>query len=169
MQKFQLGLLLILGLFLGGCGNPAPKHMGKRFQSVPETKAKIVQRGEHREACAICGMHLATFYKTNHAATLKNGSKRQYCSLHCVVHDNEINKTDLANLQVIDAKTLRFIPALNAYYVVGSNRPATMSKTSKYAFAKQSDAKSFAKTYGGKLMKFYDAYDIATKDFTRRR
>jgi len=168
MKKFWLTLLLISGLLLSGCGNPSPKHMGKRFQSVPENKAKIIQKGEHKESCAICGMHLATFYKTNHAATLKDGSKRQYCSLHCVVHDNEINKTDLINLKVVDAKTLKFIPALNAYYVVGSNKPATMSKTSKYAFAKKSDAQAFAKANGGKVMKFYEAYDIATKDFRRR-
>jgi nitrous oxide reductase accessory protein NosL len=70
---------------------------------------------------------------------------------------------------VVDAKTLCFIPALSAYYVVGSNKPATMSKTSKYAFAKKSDAQAFAKAYGGKVMKFYDAYKVATKDFTRRR
>jgi len=168
MKQFKLILILLSGLLLSGCGNPSPKHMGKRFQSVPESKAKIVQKGEQKEACAICGMHLATFYKTNHAATLKDGSKRQYCSLHCVVHDNEINKTDLINLKVVDTKTLRFIPALSAYYVVGSNKPATMSKTSKYAFAKKSDAQAFAKTNGGKVMKFYEAYDVATKDFRRR-
>jgi nitrous oxide reductase accessory protein NosL len=168
MKQTWLTITLFLGLLLSGCGEATPKHMGKRFQSVPESKAKIVQKGENRDACAICGMHLATFYKTNHAATLKDGSKRQYCSLHCVVHDNEINKTDLANLKVVDAKTLRFIPALSAYYVVGSRKPATMSKTSKYAFAKKSDAEAFAKANGGKIMKFYDAYGVATRDFGRR-
>jgi len=167
MQRFWLTLLLILGLLLSGCGDPAPKQMGKRFQSVPKAKAKLVQKGPHKSSCAICGMNLPTFYKTNHAATLKDGSKRQYCSLHCVVHDNEINKTDLINLTVVDAKTLKFIPALHAYYVVGSNKPATMSRTSKYAFAKASDAKAFAKANGGKVMKFYDAYAVATKDFRR--
>jgi nitrous oxide reductase accessory protein NosL len=169
MKQTWLIVTILLGLLLNGCGEATPKQMGKRFQSVPESQAKIVQKGEKRDACTICGMHLATFYKTNHAATLKDGSRRQYCSLHCVVHDNEINKTDLANLKVVDAKTLRFVPALSAYYVVGSSKPATMSKTSKYAFAKKSDAQAFAKAYGGKVMKFYDAYEVATKDFTRRK
>jgi len=169
MKPITLTLLLVLGVLLSGCGDPAPKQMGERFQSVPRSKAKIVQKGEHKASCAICGMHLATFYKTNHAATLRDGTKRQYCSLHCVVHDNEINKTDLINLKVVDAKTLKFIPALSAYYVVGSSKPATMSRVSKYAFAKKRDAEAFAKAYGGKVMKFYDAYEVATKDFTRRR
>ena len=164
-------LTLFAMLFiLSGCNtSPAPTHMGKRFQSVPLSKAHLVQKGEKRTTCAICGMNLPQFYKTNHVATLKDGSKRQYCSLHCVVHDNEINKTDLINLKVVDAKTLKLIPAQNAYYVVGSNKPGTMSRVSKYAFAKKSDAQAFAKANGGEIMKFYDAYRIATKDFSRRR
>ena len=31
------------------------------------------------------------------------------------------------------------------------------------------NAKAFAKEFGGKVMKFYDAYDVATKDFTGKR
>jgi len=165
ISLFIIGLLLI-----SGCtSSPSPKHIGKDFRSVPTTKAHIYQKGEHKNSCAICGMNLPRFYKTNHLATTKDGSKKQYCSLHCVVYDNEFNKTDLINLKVVDTKTLKFIPALKAYYVVGSSKPATMSKTSKYAFASKKDAISFANRYGGKVMKFYDAYDVATKDFTRKR
>jgi len=162
---FIIGLLLITGCET----SPTPKHMGKDFRSVPATKAHIYQKGQHKESCAICGMNLAKFYKTNHLATLTNKSKRQYCSLHCVVYDNEFNKTDLINLKVVDAKTLKFIPAITAYYVVGSSKPATMSKTSKYAFARKKDAIEFSKKYGGKIMQFYDAYEVATKDFTNKR
>ena len=108
------------------------------------------------------------FYKTNHAADTKDGTK-QYCSIHCVVQDNEMNKTDLKNLRVVDVTSLKFTQALEAYYVVGSSKPATMSKTSKYAFAKEEDAKAFAKEFGGKIMKFYDTYSVATKDFTGKQ
>ncbi len=167
-MKNLLLLLLFATLVFNACSDTAtPKQMTKRFQSVPKTKAVIVQKGEHKADCAICGMHLASFYKTNHAATTKAGVKKQYCSLHCVVHDNEINKTDLTNLKVVDTHTLKLIPALSAYYVVGSSKPATMSKVSKYAFAKKSDAKEFSQKFGGKVMKFYDAYDVAIKDFTK--
>jgi nitrous oxide reductase accessory protein NosL len=136
-----------------------------RFQSVPMDKATILQK---EKSCAICGMKLPMFYKTNHAADTKDGTK-QYCSIHCVVHDNEMNKTDLKNLRVVDVTTLKFTPALEAYYVVGSSKPATMSKTSKYAFAKEEDAKAFAKANGGKVMRFYDAYSVSTKDFTGKQ
>jgi len=110
-------------------------------------------------------MDLPTFYKTNHASISKENMVRQYCSLHCVVHDNEINRTDLYDLKVVDVTTLKFIPAQSAFYVVGSNREATMSNFSKYAFAKRKDADLFVKEYGGYVMNFYDAYTIAMQDF----
>jgi len=167
MFKSLLSLAWVL-LLLGCTSSPEPKSMTKRFQSVPESKAHILQKGEHKSSCSICGMHLASFYKTNHVATTFVGNKtKQYCSLHCVVHDNELNKTDLTNLRVVDTHTLKFIPALKAYYVVGSSKPATMSKVSKYAFANKHDAKAFQKKFGGEIMKFYDAYNVAIKDFKK--
>ncbi len=168
MRKIWLLIPIMIGLLGSGCAkeaagvaSPANKV---RFQSVPQEKAIILQSGKEKEACAICGMHLPTFYKTNHVAQTKDGTK-QYCSLHCVVYDNEINKTDLANLKVVDAHTLKMIDALKAYYVVGSKKPATMSRISKYAFATKAEAEAFAKENGGKVMAFYDAYDVAKKDF----
>jgi nitrous oxide reductase accessory protein NosL len=68
---------------------------------------------------------------------------------------------------VVDTKTLQFIPALKAYYVVGSSKPATMSRISKYAFKSKADAEDFAKKYGGRVVGFYDAYDVAIKDFVK--
>ena len=166
---FRVILAILAIWMMSGCSDVSPKRMNDTFRSVPISKAKIYQSGKHKDSCAICGMNLPKFYKTNHLATLKDGSKRQYCSLHCVVYDNEFNKTDLLNLKVVDAKTLKLVPALKAYYVVGSSKPATMSRVSKYAFAKKSDAIAFAKQNGGKVMKFYDAYAEATKDFSKRR
>ena len=160
--------IMIIGFLFFGCAEDASivkSTVNKtRFQTVSVDKAILLQTGKEKASCAICGMHLPTFYKTNHAADTKSGIK-QYCSLHCVVKDNEINKTDLSNLRVVDTNSLKMISALEAYYVVGSSKPATMSHVSKYAFAKKSEAEEFAKSFGGKLMKFYDAYDVAKRDF----
>lgn len=160
---------IFIALLFIGCANTATavkSNMNRtRFQTVPVEKAILLQKSS---SCAICGMHLPTFYKTNHAADTTTGTK-QYCSLHCVVEDNELNKTDLKNLRVVDTNSLKFIPALDAFYVVGSSKPATMSRVSKYAFSTKSDAEAFSKKFGGKVMKFYDAYDVATKDFTGKR
>ncbi len=172
MKKLILLLGVLVSVFFIGCtSSTASKNMSinkVRFQSVSNKEAIILQKGKEKDSCVICGMNLAKFYKTNHAADTKEGTK-QYCSIHCVIKDNEINKTDLKNLRVVDVASLQFIPALNAYYVVGSSKPATMSSISKYAFKNKVDADKFAKDFGGKVMKFYDAYDIGGKDFTQKR
>ena len=43
--------------------------------------------------------------------------------------------------------------------------PGTMTRYSKYAFAKRKDADAFAKKHGGHVMNFYDAYTVAIQDF----
>lgn len=155
--------------FLNGCANVSssnpPLHITPKFQTVAATNAMILQKGQSKTSCVVCGMHLPDFYKTNHASVQKDGTVRQYCSLHCLVYDNEINKIDLYDVKVVDTATLKFIEAQSAFYVVGSNKPATMSHISKYAFEKRSDADAFAKLYGGNVMNFYDAYTVTMKDF----
>jgi predicted HTH transcriptional regulator len=158
-------------LLLLGCTTTqttTEKHSQTRYQSVNEKEATLVQKGKQKNYCIICGMDLKIFYKTSHTAETKNKTKKQYCSLHCVVHDNEINKTDLLNLKVVDTNTLKLIPANSAFYVVGSSKPATMSSTSKYAFSKKADAKKFSKQFGGKVKNFYNTYTIAMKDFSHK-
>jgi len=161
-------LVSIFAVFLFvGCTDSStatPKSSKARFQTVPAKQTTLIQKGKDKESCVICGMNLPTFYKTNHAAETKTGTKKQYCSLHCVVHDNEINKTDLLNLKVVDTNSLKFIRADKAFYVVGSSKPGTMSRTSKYAFAKKSEAEAFSKKFGGKIMNFYDTYTVSMKD-----
>ena len=170
MKSITLLVSIFAMLLFVGCADSStatPKSSKARFQTVPAGQAKLVQKGKDRESCVICGMNLPTFYKTSHAAETKTGTKKQYCSIHCVVHDNEINKTDLLNLKVVDTNSLKFISAHKAFYVVGSSKPGTMSRTSKYAFAKKSDAEAFAKKFGGKIMNLNDAYTAAMKDSYR--
>ena len=140
------------------------KSMHMRFQSVPFEKAIILQKGENKLHCVNCGMKLPMFYKTNHAAIV-NGKQKQYCSIHCLAKDIISNKK-VENMKVVDNATLKFIPVEKAFYVVGSKKPATMSKISKYAFGTKEAAQKFAKKYGGKVMTFKEALEIAKKDFT---
>ncbi|MEA3497500.1 MAG: nitrous oxide reductase accessory protein NosL [Campylobacterota bacterium] len=136
----------------------------KMFQSVPFKDATLLQAGENKTSGIVCGMNLPKFYKTNHSATL-DGKVRQYCSIHCIYEDLIINKLPLKNIQVVDIKNLKFIDAAKAFYVVGSKKRATMSITSKYAFSNIKDANSFIKKYGGNIVTFDEALNIAKKDF----
>ena len=138
----------------------------KMFQTVNPSEATLVQTSKSKKFCPICGMTLPMFYKTNHSAS-HNGEAKQYCSVHCVVEDTEINKSDLKDVKVVDVTSLKFINADTATYVVGSKKKGTMSMVSKYAFANKSDAEKFAKEFGGKTMSYGEAYSEAKKDFPK--
>ncbi len=172
--KLMLKLILIsLSLvIITGCSSIAPKKVAsskvkktthKRFQSVSKEEAILLQKGKNREYCHICGMNLVKFYKTSHAAK-ENGVEHQYCSIHCLSKDIK-DGAQLENPQVVDVSSLKFIPVTEAYYVVGSKKPATMSRVSKYAFKSLADAKAFQAQNGGKIVDFYSAWQIAKKDF----
>lgn len=134
------------------------------FQSVPLEKAILLQEGEHKLSGVLCGMNLPMYYKTNHSATL-DGKVRQYCSMHCLAKDLLIKNLPLLNMQVVDVESLQFIEASKAFYVLGSSKRGTMSRTSKYAFEKKENANAFAAKYGGTIVSFEEALKVARKDF----
>ena len=133
------------------------------FQTVDEKDAILVQDGKNRQYCVICGMDLIKFYKTSYAATY-NEKEHQYCSIHCL-SDHLGEGIELKNPKVVDVTTLKLIPVLEAYYVVGSSKKGTMSKISKYAFSSLKAAEIFQSKYGGEVMDFYGALEKAKEDF----
>ncbi len=162
MRKLLLACL-VLGAMLTSSVMAKSKHM--MYQAVPMSKVQLLQSGKEKAYCPNCGMTLRMFYKTNHAAMV-NGKEKQYCSMHCLAEDavKGLNPTDI---KVVDNSTLKFIPVSKAYYVVGSKKPATMSKVSKYAFGTKAAAEKFAKEYGGKVMKFDQAFAMAKKAYKK--
>ena len=154
----------------GKCGaamksQAKPKKMMKMFQTVPASKATILQKGDAKMFCPECGMALPMFYKTNHAATI-DGKTKQYCSLHCLVEDMK-KGSNPKDIKVVDVESLKFIDAEKAYYVVGSGKKGTMTTVSKYAFANKVHAETFAKENGGKVTDFSGALKAAEKDFNK--
>lgn len=152
----------------GKCGSKMetaqPKKMKKMFQTVSAEEATLLQEGDAKTFCPNCGMALPMYYKTNHAATV-DGKVKQYCSIHCLSEDIE-KGFNLKDIKVVDVRSLKFIDAEKAYYVVGSGKHGTMTMTSKYAFADKSDAEAFAKENGGELMDFASALKKAQEDFS---
>lgn len=161
---YKLAILGAVALLFIGCGTE--KNINAKsgmFQSVLEEEATLVQEGKNRRYCSRCGMDLVKYYKTSHSAT-HNGSSYQYCSIHCL-EDHLGEGIELKNPKVVDVNSLKFIDSTKAYYVVGSQKRATMSKISKYAFEKESDAKVFQAEFGGEVVDFYKALEIAKQDF----
>lgn len=127
------------------------------FRNVPHENVKLLQEGKNKKYCPICGMTLPFFYKTNHSATHK-GKNKHYCSIVCMVRDAIENNKTLTDFKAVDANTLQWIDSKDAYFVVGSSKPATMSHISKYAFKNKKDAQKFAKKYGGEIMRFDELF-----------
>lgn len=166
---FFLGVNMYTGYVFKTYGKASSGHENhggseKLFQSVPADKTILLQSTKNKKSCATCGMTLSNSYKANHAAK-QNGEIKQFCSMHCLAQEISINKTELKDLQTVDAKSLKFINAKEAYYVLGSKQRGIMTKSSKFAFADKNDALDFVKTNGGEIVTFDEAYKNALKDF----
>ncbi len=127
----------------------------------------LLQKGDEKYWCPICGMKLEDYYKTNHVAKLQNGTKRQYCSLNSLLEDKKKYGIDDNSIQVIDIVSQRFIKAKEAFYVIGSKVKGTMSQTSKLAFAKEEEALTFVKSFGGKIVDFNTASKSAHESYLK--
>lgn len=138
-----------------------PKKMAN-FKAVPYKKAQILQKGDGKNYCPVCGMTLNMHYKTNHAAKHK-GHDKQYCSIHCMAEDKELNGKDLKHFKAVDNETLKFKSSKDMYFVVGSSKPGTMSAVSKYGFGTKKAAQDFAAKFGGEVMSFEQTYAVAKK------
>ena len=131
------------------------------FTKKASIKPILVQQGEAKQWCPICGMNIKMFYKTSHISKLHNHKDRQYCSLRCLTVDMQEHKIDTKGIRVVDAKTQKYINAEKAFYVVGSSVRGTMSRVSKLAFEREEDAKEFIKKYKGKIVSFESALSMA--------
>jgi hypothetical protein len=129
------------------------------FRAVSKNEATNVQSGKHKDFCPVCGMTLHNFYKTNFASKA-NGVDSQYCSLICLVEDEVVNNKKMTNIKVVDNSTLKMIDAPKASFVVGSNKPATMSSVSIYGFGTIEAAKDFATKNGGDVQTFDTVYKM---------
>jgi hypothetical protein len=138
-------LLLAVGL--------SAANMHKNYRAVPMKQATLLKSGKEKMYCSVCGMTLPMFYRTNHGAD-HDHIHDQYCSITCMIEDMVVNGKDLTNFKVVDNTTLKFIPSKDAYFVVGSKKPGTMSRVSKYAFGTKEAALKFQKANGGKIMRF---------------
>jgi len=139
VKKLILGLVL---LFVSLHGEP--------FSKMATVEPVLVQKGDKKMWCSVCGMNLKMFYKTSYIA-----GDKQYCSVRCLVADMQNgDNIDLDKVKVIDAKTQQPILAKDATFVIGSDVKGTMSKVSKLAFANKAEAKEFIKAHGGKIADF---------------
>ena len=127
----------------------------KFIKSAETENATFLQIGDTKNWCHVCGMNLKMFYKTSHALKLDDGTASQYCSIRCLCTDKPNHKDHIIGVLVADAKSEKLINVEDAFYVVGSKAPGTMTKTSKIAFSSKEDAEAFSKKFSGqKILDF---------------
>lgn len=130
----------------------------KGFDKSATKQAEIIQEGEGREWCPICGMKLQAYYKTNHAVKLKDGTKKQYCSIRCLAVDFPAISDKINEISVVAIDTEKLINVKEATYVIGSKIQGTMTAVSKLAFSSKEEAQKFQTLYGGELGSFEEAF-----------
>ena len=153
--------LIIIHLFISILVFP---QENKFVKSAQTQNATILQIGNTKNWCPVCGMNLKMFYKTNHALKLDNGTAKQYCSIRCLCADKLNHKNHILETLVVDAKTEKFINVENAFYVIGSKATGTMTKTSKIAFSKKKDAVAFSKKFSGQKILNFKATEKLAKE-----
>mgnify|MGYP000600234239 CR=1 FL=1 len=153
MMRWLLSALvfLVLGMSL---------HANE-FSKVAMHEPELIQKGDGKNYCPICGMNLTHNYKTSHGVILSDGTAKQYCSIRCLASDWGVIESRVEKVVVIDAKSEKLIDAKKAFYVVGSKVPGTMSMVSKLAFEHEADAKAFVKEEGGEITTFDKAFEKA--------
>ncbi len=150
-KKIVLAFMLLVGLY-------SASYAENTFSKMASGKPTLIQEGQKKKWCSVCGMNLKMFYKTSHTAKLKDGKKRQYCSMRCLAVDSHEHNISLSSIQVVDVNSEKLIDANKAFYVLNSKVKGTMSKVSKLAFASEDEAKAFAKKYDGEVTDFKTAF-----------
>jgi nitrous oxide reductase accessory protein NosL len=119
--------------------------------------------------CENCGMNRNIWARTRHV--FKNSEGEHYtCSIHCVADMSVRSDEFPENVRVaVYLSPDKMILEAQAYYVVGSKAPGTMTMVSKPAFVGKADAEGFAAQCGGKAVPFQQALAAATKALTNAR
>jgi len=129
-------------------------HDHNEFNAMASGEPELIQKGDEKAYCPICGMNINHNYKTSHGVYLKDGTAKQYCSIRCLAADLPSIESKISKIVVTDVKSEKLIDAKSAFYVVGSKVPGTMSMVSKLAFEKEADAKAFVVANGGEVTTF---------------
>jgi len=113
-----------------------------------------------RESCAVCGMYLDLYERTHFVILFNDDTTKSTCSLACAAMVINQNKGRIKGVKVADFLTGKLLDADKAYFLEGSDIPGVMSYTSRIAFFSKTQASTFQKKHGGRIVTF----DRALKD-----
>lgn len=113
-------------------------------------------------SCKYCGMDRHKFAHSRMVIEYDDGTAVGVCSLHCAAIDLSLNIDKTPRIiRVGDYNTKMLVDAEKAAWVVDPAKPGVMTRTAKWAFAKQEDAAKFTQGNGGHLATFDDCLKAA--------
>ncbi len=128
-------------------------------------KASAGESVESPHACKQCGMDRVAYAYSRMIVVYGDGSLAATCSLNCAVVEMRENKgKPVKGLRVADYPTKKLIDAKAATWVIGGNKPGTMTQIPKWAFARKEDARNFVKASGGRVTNFDEALNLALRE-----
>jgi nitrous oxide reductase accessory protein NosL len=175
MKKMGLGRIavtLILGLLIALLSFTPAAASGTKKMSGPcavEHPFKKPPKVTTHLRCPNCGMNRNMWARTRHI--FKNSEGEHYtCSIHCVADMSVRSGEAPEDVRVaVYLHPKKMISGAQAWYVVGSKAPGTMTMVSKPAFGSKSDAEAFAAQCGGKVVQFPQALAAAEKPLPKAR
>jgi len=161
-----LGVVFAMFSLTPGLASEAKKEQGHCSVEHPFKKPPKVTT---HLRCPNCGMNRNMWARTRHI--FKNSEGEHYtCSIHCLADMSVRSGETPEDVRVaVYLSPDKMISGSQAYYVVGSKAPGTMTMVSKPAFAGKADADAFAAQCGGKVVQFQQALAAATKPLPKAR
>lgn len=145
---------------------------GTPLQFLPKTQpddSPLSDELKKYPSCPYCGMSRTKFNHSRHLVQYDDNLVDGTCSVHCLAISLSLNldrgpkaiyAADFGSPESVKP----MIPADSAHYLIGSQLKATMSRTSKVAFATQQAAEKAADTNGGTIADFDTALTAAYTD-----
>lgn len=114
--------------------------------------------------CDNCGMDRNAWARTRHEFKTSKGTYYT-CSIACIAVMGLKLKEEPRDVKAADYfHPVKMLDAEEAFYVMGSAAPGTMTSVSKIAFPDKKEAVAFAAKYGGRVVDFKDALTAARKE-----
>lgn len=165
---FRNVLLIVLLSVATGCY--APQYAKQHDKEMPAAQATVQspQVISDNIGCGKCGMYPARYPKWQTQIVMKDGSMIPFDGCKCLFGfmfqmgqpDTKHTTADVAAVWVKDFYSGDWIPATDAYYVVGSDVMGPMGKE-LIPFGSHADAMAFQKENGGILAE-YDTTSMET-------
>jgi copper chaperone NosL len=102
--------------------------------------------------CPHCGMKRGQYPQSRMLIRYLGNKTTGTCSIHCTACEMTVSRDKIQEeIKVADFYSKKLIPAEEAFWVIGGNKPGVMTQRAKWAFGEKKDAIGFIKENGGQL------------------